>query len=97
MTNRSSEIAAVLLVLCGTALAQTPDAAACAALKQLQVPGVNFAVTKTKWIPAGRSGRRRLRHRLRHRAAAGLERTFSPSGWRRPQWLGPAAHGRECG
>ena len=38
MTHRSTKIAAALLVLCGTALAQTPDAAACAALKQLQVP-----------------------------------------------------------
>jgi pimeloyl-ACP methyl ester carboxylesterase len=53
MTNRSSKIAAVLLVLCGTALAQPPDGAACAALKQLRVPGVNLAVTKTEWIPAG--------------------------------------------
>src|ERR1022692_3749443 len=53
MTHRSTKIAAALLVLCGTALAQTPDAAACAALKQLQVPGVNLGVTKTEWIPAG--------------------------------------------
>ena len=53
MTHRSTKIAAALLVLCGTALAQTSDAAACAALKQLQVPGVNLAVTKTEWIPAG--------------------------------------------
>ena len=53
MTHRSTKIAAALLVLCGTVLAQTPDAAACAALKQLLVPGVNLAVTKTEWIPAG--------------------------------------------
>jgi Tannase and feruloyl esterase len=54
MRCRNSIIAAVLLVLCGTAFAQGPDpAAACAALKQLQVPGVNLAVTKTEWVPAG--------------------------------------------
>ncbi len=55
MTHRSTRIAATLIVICGTALAQTPDAAACAALNQLQVPGVNLAVTNTEWIPAGSS------------------------------------------
>ena len=30
-----------------------PVAAACAALKQLQVPGVALTVTKSEWIPAG--------------------------------------------
>src|SRR5205823_458990 len=54
MRFRSSNSAAILLVLCGTGFAQAPDpAGACAALKQLQVPGVNLAVTKTEWIPAG--------------------------------------------
>ena len=54
MRYRSSKIAAILLVLCGIAFAQAPDpAATCAALKQLQLPGVNLAVTKTEWIPAG--------------------------------------------
>jgi hypothetical protein len=49
MKHRNSTIATILLVVCGTALAQSPDpAAACAALKQLQVPGVNLAVTKTE-------------------------------------------------
>ena len=44
----------MLPAVCGIAFAQTPDpAAACAALKQLQVPGVNLAVTKTEWFPAG--------------------------------------------
>ena len=54
MRYRSSEMAVILLVLCGTAFAQAPDpATACAALKQVQLPGVNLAVTKTEWIPAG--------------------------------------------
>src|SRR5215472_3762958 len=54
MTYRSPTGAAILLVLSGTASAQTPDpAAACAAMKQLQVPGVNLEVTKAEWIPAG--------------------------------------------
>src|SRR5581483_277017 len=54
MKYRSSEIAAILLALCGAASAQVTDpAAACDALKQLQLPGVNLAVTKTEWIPAG--------------------------------------------
>ncbi len=53
MKERSSKIVAILLVVCGSAAAQTTDAAACAALKQLQVPGVNLAVTKTEWFAAG--------------------------------------------
>lgn len=54
MIDRNLKISAVLLALCGTAFAQAPDpAGGCAALKQLQVPGVNLAVTKTEWIPAG--------------------------------------------
>lgn len=40
-------IAAIVLITCGTALAQAPDpAAACTAMKQLQVPGVTLEVTK---------------------------------------------------
>src|SRR5580658_7924205 len=54
MKYRSSQIAAILLGICGSALAQSPDpVAACAAMKQLQVPGVNLEVTKAEWIPAG--------------------------------------------
>lgn len=54
MKFRNSKIAAILLALCGSAFAQSGDpAAACAALKQLQLPGVNLAVTKTEWIAAG--------------------------------------------
>ncbi len=54
MTGRSSSVVSILFVLCATALAQAPDPpAACAALKQLQVPGVTLAVTKAEWIPAG--------------------------------------------
>ncbi|HXE65086.1 MAG TPA: tannase/feruloyl esterase family alpha/beta hydrolase [Bryobacteraceae bacterium] len=46
--------AAFLLALSGVALAQAQDpAAACSAMKQLQVPGVNLEVTKTEWVPAG--------------------------------------------
>jgi len=44
----------ILFVMSGSVFAQAPDpAAACAALQQLQVPGVNLAVTKAEWIPAG--------------------------------------------
>jgi pimeloyl-ACP methyl ester carboxylesterase len=53
MKECSSKVAALLLVACGSAVAQTTDAAACAALKQLQVPGVNLAITKTEWFLAG--------------------------------------------
>jgi pimeloyl-ACP methyl ester carboxylesterase len=54
MRHRSSNIAVVLFAVCGSALAQSPDpAAACAAMKQLQVPGVNLEVTKTEWVAAG--------------------------------------------
>jgi Tannase and feruloyl esterase len=45
--------AAALLLLCGTAIAQTAPPAACAALMQLQVQGVALTVTKTEWFPAG--------------------------------------------
>ena len=54
MKLRSKKIVPILLALCGSAFAQTGDpAAACAALKQLQLPGVNLSVTKTEWIAAG--------------------------------------------
>ncbi len=54
MKYRSSAISSILLVMSGSVFAQSPDpAAACAALKQMQVPGVNLAVTKMEWIPAG--------------------------------------------
>jgi feruloyl esterase len=48
------QTAALLLTLWIVASAHAQDpASACAALKQLQVPGVNLAVTKTEWVPAG--------------------------------------------
>lgn len=51
---RISKIAVLLPAACGIAFAQASDpAAACSALKQLQVPGVNLSVTKTEWFPAG--------------------------------------------
>jgi Tannase and feruloyl esterase len=53
MKMRISKMAIMLPAACGIAFAQTDPAAACAALKQLQVPGVNLAVTKTEWFPAG--------------------------------------------
>jgi len=54
MKIRISKMALMLPAVCGIAFAQTSDpSAACAALKQLQVPGVNLAVTKTEWFPAG--------------------------------------------
>jgi len=54
MKMRISKMAVLLPAACGIAFAQASDpAAACTALKQLQVPGVNLAVTKTEWFPAG--------------------------------------------
>ena len=53
MTDRSSRLASLLLAMCATALAQSSGPAACAALKQLQVPGVNITVTGAQWTPAG--------------------------------------------
>ena len=54
MKFRSSTMFSILFVMSGSVFAQAPDpAAACAALQQLQVPGVNLAVTKAEWIPAG--------------------------------------------
>src|SRR5580658_1247210 len=54
MRHRSSNIAVVLFAVCGSASGQSSDSAAgCAAMKQLQVPGVNLEVTKAEWIPAG--------------------------------------------
>ena len=54
MRERSANIAALLIAICGVPLLNAQDpVAACNALKQLQVPGVNLAVTKTEWVPAG--------------------------------------------
>src|SRR6266511_3261812 len=53
---RISRIAFGLLFLSGSpAAAQTAASmpAACAALKQLQVPGVQLGVAKSEWVPAG--------------------------------------------
>jgi len=54
MIYRSSHTAAILFAVCRSAFAQSSDpATGCAAMKQLQVPGVNLEVTKAEWVPAG--------------------------------------------
>ena len=50
---RFVNVAVALLLVCGTAAAQTAPPAACAALTQLQLQGVALTVTKTEWLPAG--------------------------------------------
>jgi feruloyl esterase len=53
---RISLIAAALLAIAGAAAGQdraTIDAAKCAALKSLHVPGVAMTITAAEWIPAG--------------------------------------------
>ncbi len=46
---------AAFLIASTTAAAQTAgrDAAACAALTKLQIPGLSLAITKAEWVPAG--------------------------------------------
>jgi hypothetical protein len=50
---RIVSMTAALLLFCGTAIAQPAPPAACAALTQLQLPGVALTVTKAEWLPAG--------------------------------------------
>jgi feruloyl esterase len=52
---RIAGMTTLMSLLCGTVVAQTSTRGAgpCAALKQLQLPGVALSVTKTEWFPPG--------------------------------------------
>jgi len=56
ITVRLVAIAGVIVASAVTAHAQTPrDAAACAMLTKLQIPGIALSITKAEWFPEGSS------------------------------------------